>query len=392
VPDNSAKMSAPAPAVSQDVVITDFNITDEDLNGECFIVGAEGEIEELVEKNEVIFLPDTPAAGPADVRKAIPFDAGQANTFLAANMVHSVSAGRSVRDAAIIAYIRLLAARNGLISPDFSPAAHNVRYNHAVRVDAAAKADLLKRYAGDSSMKSAATTVLTPDVRKRCRTLFSDIVCCVAYIFRVRGHHYRDDINDRYTSLWERCLHRSNDLPLSWELLATDSLHAIMPDVLDDYWRDCVDNSRCAGALIKRFDSAPAGVAGVVALQRGLDDVRMLFPQITDQVRDAYDEFTRVVDMVRNSRWGGSINCRFYGAPRIRVDEGRIGSLASVVMGVYDQLAPDSKLRESPALKRLAQTAPATGGAIGLAARRTVQSEQMLLIGHTAGYQQNVGN
>jgi len=123
----------------------------------------------------------------------------------------------------------------------------------------------------------------------------------------------------------------------------------------------------------------------VVALKRGLDDVRILFPGVVDNVPDTFDAFNATLDAVQKSRWGGSVNARYYGAARIRVDEGSIGVLASVVMGVYDQLAPESKLRNSPALKRLAETAPATGGAIGLAAKRTVNNENMTLLGQVGG-------
>lgn len=362
-----------------------FAVDDEDLNGECFIVGAEGEVEELVEKNLVIFGPETPAIGPGEVGTPIHLNDHQAQLFLAYNTGHLLNAGRSAGDAAKVAYVRLLAVRNGLISPDLNPAANNVKYNHAVRYDAAAVDALAAVVEGTPAHVDAITRALTGPVKKTIRRHFADYVCCVAYIFRVRGHHYKDDINDRYVSLWSRCLHKDTDIPLSWELMATDALHAIMPGHLDGFWINCADNARCAGALIKRLDSAPAGVAGVLALERGIDDVMMLFPGVVNQVPDAYREFRNITRIVKESRWGGSINSRFYGAQRVRVEEGKIGALASVVMGIYDQLASDSKLRESPALKRLAETAPATGGAIGLAARRAIQSERMTLIGAVVG-------
>jgi hypothetical protein len=373
----SSTGTAPDPAV--------LTLSDDDLNGECFILGAEGEVEELIEKNEVIFAPGTPTAAEGTVGTKVAFSNEQANEFILINVAHSVAAGRNARDAAIVAYIRFLAARNGLISPDFSTAGHNVRYNHAVRVSAQDAERLVGEITSNREGRDALIATLTEGAKKNCRKFFSDIVCCVAYIFRVRGHHYRDDILDRYSSLWARCLHKDAELPVSWELLATDALHAIMPDVLDGYWRGCVENARCAGALIKRFDSAPAGVAGVLALQRGVADVQMTFPAIFDTVPDAASAFREVVDQVSTSRWGGSINCRFYGVRRIRVDEGKIGALASVVMGIYEQLAPDSKLRDSPALRRLAEAAPATGGAIGMAARRAIQDERLSLIGSTVG-------
>lgn len=360
-----------------DVVLA---LSQEDLNGECFVVGAEGESEELISKNVVYFPPDFPAAAQAAAGTPQTITDAQANSFIAVNAAHSIVSGRSVQDSAKIAYIRFLAARHGLMSPEFTKAANNVRYNHSERISAEGLATLLQNGLDTNEKRTSLRDVLSAEAKKNMRKRFSDIVCCVAYIFRVRGHHYRDDINERYVSLWARCLHKDSELPASWEVLATDALHAIMPGHLDRYWETCVATARCAGALSKRFDSAPAGVAGVLALERGLDDVRMLFPGVVNKVPGAYDEFVRIVDLLKASRWGGSINCRFYGVERIRVNEGKIGALASVVLGVYEQLAPDSRLKESPALKRLAETAPATGGAIGLAARRAVQDDRMTLL------------
>jgi hypothetical protein len=153
-----------------------------------------------------------------------------------------------------------------------------------------------------------------------------------------------------------------------------------MPDILDSFWEKCAASSRCAGALIKRFDSAPAGAAGIMALKRGLDDVMMLFPGVVRNVPASYQAFNQIVDTVNANRWAGSVNARFYGSQRLRIREGDVGALASVVLGVYNQLAADSKLVDSPSLKRLAEIAPATGGAIGLAARRATQSEEFNLL------------
>jgi hypothetical protein len=365
---------------AQAALVPLFGIDNDDLNGECFIAGAEGEVEEKVNKNVVVFPPGTPKAGPNAIGEPVDFTVEQTNNFLVANVASSIGAGRTPSDATKVAYVRYLAARNGLISPDYTAAAHNVRYNHAEDISAAEMARLRGLVVGQAAVEAAIRATITVDFKRMARKSFTDVVCCIAYIFRVRGHHYRDDILDRYVSLWARCLKRESELPATWELLATDALHAIMPDILDEYWRTSAANAYCAGALIKRLDSAPAGVAGVLALKRGLTDVMMLFPGVADKVPDSFNYFQDVSRQVEVSRWGGSINCRFYGVQRIRVDEGKIGALASVVMGIYDQLATDSKLRESPALKRLAETAPATGGAIGMAARRTVNHPKMNLL------------
>lgn len=357
---------------------------DEDLNGECFIAGAEGEPEVIIQNNIVHFPSDMPVATEQSIRQSIQYTTDQMNAFLMMNTSRSLRAGRPGAQAAKIAYIRFLAVRNGLISPSFSTQIHNVRYNHAERANYSVTQTIEATSEALADARRAINETLTIDVRKNIRRCFTNMTCCVAYIFRVRGHHYMSDFLDRYQTLWVRCLYKPEDLPVEWDCIATDALHAIMPDVLDSFWFDCVEGARCAGTLIKRYDSAPAGAAGVVALERGLSDVMMLFPAIIEKVPEAHAEFTTVLASVKTSRWGGSINARFYGAHRVRVDEAKIGSLASVVMGVYEHLAPQSKLRDSNALKRLAEIAPATGGAIGIAARRAAQDERLNLIAYTA--------
>lgn len=374
--------TTPANATTVHQVATLFGVVTEDLNGECFIVGAEGEVEEHVDTN-IIYVPHGMAvATNQSVGNMQVHDQDQVAQFVLCNMAVDLPAGvnRTLADRAKIAYIRYLAVRNGLASPDFDPAANNVKYNHTERLSEARTQELETAGLASTEIKTAIQNTLTGPYRKLCRRMFMDCVCCIAYIFRVRGHHYKDDFQTRYDTLWSRCLHTPADLPLQWNYLATDALHAVMPVHLDAIWADCVTNARCAGALIKRFDAAPAGVAGVFALKRGLDDVMMIFPGVVNNIPDAYRSFVQMFTRLKQSRWGGSINARYYGAQRIRVDEGSIGALASVVMGVYDQLASDSKLRESPALARLAQTAPATGGAIGLAARNATSDRRLNLL------------
>jgi hypothetical protein len=349
-----------------------------DLNGACFVVGAEGEAEILTDTNLVVIPPGCPVQTVEHTGEAIAYTSAQSDLLMFANFAKLVEAGRTEEVAARVAYLRFLSVRQGYMSPNYDPVAHNVKYNHCVNIDATEYARLraLVSAAGLAAIRASCTV----QVRATMRRNFMDYVCCVAYIFRVRGHHYKAEIEDRYKTLWSRCLKDPGEVVLPWMNIATDSLHAIMPDVLDDVWGYAVTNARCAGTLCKRWDSAPAGSAGIAALRRGLEDVMMLFPRVVERVPVAYAEFVRLNDLLEGSRWGGSINNRFYGVPRIRIDEGKVGALASVVMGVYEQLAPDSRLRESPALKRLAEIAPATGGAIGNAANKATRSEAFSLI------------
>lgn len=358
-----------------------------DINGDCFILGSEGEPEIQLATNTVYFPPGFPVANDGTIGAHQNPTVAQIGDFIKVNTYHLFHSGMPFNDALTCAYIRYLCAREGIVSPAFTNVAHHVNLNDAVLMTANQQTAFNNGLTAghnavfpDEAQFNAAWGASANAINKAAiRSVFTDIVCCVAYMFRVRGHHYRAEFAARYASLWARCLHAPTDLPTNWQNLATSATHAIMPDVLDDFWRRAVQNSRCAGTLIKRFDSAPAGVAGIAALKRGLDDIQMIFPGVADRVPDARDEFNQVYQQVIGNRWAGSINCRFYGVNRLNVNEAAFGALASVVVGIYDKLANDSPLLDSPALKRLASIAPATGGAIGAAAAATTKSEAFLL-------------
>jgi hypothetical protein len=360
----------------------DYVFTQDDIAGDCFVAGSEGEKEEEITANEVWF-PHTAPVGPVDQPGTqVLFNPVEIHGFIWVNYEHLVAAGIERRVAVKIAYIRFLAARHNLMNPGFDTAGHHVRYNDAKRLTEADTLAAQQRSRGEGAVNFEADmkSELTVEWKKRTRLQFVDLVCSVAYVFRVRGHHWRPDLQDRYVSLWANCLHNQQDMPVPWVNVATHGLHAIMPDVLDEFWANCCNAEKCAGTLIKRWNSAPAGVAGVYALKKGLDDVLTIFPGVQTRIPESFQRFNELYARVTRERWGGSINSRYYGAPRIRVNDDEIGALASVVKSMYSRLSPESRLNDSPALARLAELAPVTGASIGMAAGRTIANERFTLI------------
>jgi hypothetical protein len=352
---------------------TSEDMTDEDLNGECFIVHGEGENYIGEASTRVIFAHNTPrAATQGEIRK-VPFSAPAIREFLLVNAaaVKEAVPELSTKDAATIAYLRYLAVSNGLISPNFDVAAYHVIYNDAIELDDR----IIQAYRS----QNADLTFLSSFNRNVIREQFTDLVCCVAYMFRVRGHHYLPDMEGRYLSLWERCLRTAGNMPCTWLAVSRYAFHAIMPVILDKFWKFCVDGSYIAGTLCKRYDSAPAGSSGVLALAKGVRDIQLILPQALEIAHEEVADLSKIADIVTAERWSTSVNARYYGATRVRVDEGKIGVLASVVLGIYERLAPTSQLRNAPSVKRLATLAPATGGAIGRIAANTVADERMTL-------------
>jgi len=332
----------------------------QDLNGECFVAGDSGEREEVLNHRRVIFPPGCPHAREASPGQPVVIPQQHAAMFVKVNYhyLRQVCPTVPAPTCAKIAFLRFLAARYGLISPAFRTATFFVRYNEAVQYS------LLDILALNMPATNEYQVGLTADVRRSLMGDFSNMACCVAYMFRVRGHHWVADMDENYKGLWAKCLKDTDNPGLDWQYIAHHALHAIMPIVLDDYWKVCKDEGRVAGALVKRFDSAPAGVAAIRAVYVGAADLRMCLPAIENKLKDQFKHLDELVALLRANRWAGSINRRFYNAPEIDFDEQKFGAIASVVLQALNTFASNSQLTKSRALQRVANNAPITGGIV----------------------------
>jgi len=268
----------------------------------------------------------------------------------------------SDQESARVAYLRFLAVRNGLISPAFDAGRNHVKYNEAVLHEVlVVPADVLPRpLPGNYNMAE----LLPAATRRDLRANFANIVCSVAYMFRVRGHHWLGDMDEKYKDLWVKCLKQGEHPGIKWEFIAHHALHAIFPTVLDGFWLRSVESGCVAGALVKRIDSAPAGVAAIKAVYAGAQDLQMAVPGIQARFKDHFAELDGLVNLLKANRWAGSINRGYYGAEPLPFDEQRFGAIAAVVRSALETFAPDSPLLKSPALKRVSNNARLTGGIV----------------------------
>lgn len=338
----------------------------DDLNGECFIAGELGEVEEIQEHRTIVLPDGLPSSNQPFV--GVGYNNQQACTFINENFYALKDCVNPVTDeqAAKIAYIRFLAVRSGLASDQFDPNAFNVRYNECVRLGAGAAAGaFVTANAHDGNpnpLHQNIRPILVQAVRVHLRRNFTDYLCVVAYMFRVRGHHWLADMDDKFKDLWNKCLKEEDTPGLDWQYIAHHAIHAVFPVILDEFWERAVQASNVAGAMMKRFDSAPAGVAGVRALEAGMNDLAVTVPGFKNQFHELYQEKDRLVEKLKNERWAGSINRRFYRADDLGFNESKFAAIASTIMSALDQFAPTSPLRQSAALRRMAQSAPISGG------------------------------
>lgn len=118
----------------------------------------------------------------------------------------------------------------------------------------------------ENELKTALTGKWLFDIGK----VFNDLICLVAYVFRTRGHHFLDSYSDKYNDMLGKIGMPLSQIGLTLKELFYHSVHAIFPILLDGHWKRCVENSRCSGALTKRYNCPIAGTAGVYVLFHGL--------------------------------------------------------------------------------------------------------------------------
>lgn len=369
----------------------------DDFNGETFLAGAAGEREEY-RNTRVVAVPE-----------GIPFSKGTTFDhtvlehqrylelfhrlnywYIVANTVARAAdpgggAARPVRvpDAALaarirkIAYVRTMSARMGHFHYAGTPAAHHTRYAEFRQFTFVDLQAFARRFFEDNRVAITDLESALRGIRKipnladdrawmnAYRSKHLNVVCIIAYFFRVRGHHWIAEMDDRYKAVWHKCLYEEDGPGLDWQYLAHDALHAIFPDDLDAIWVKAAGDDACAGALVKRVNSVPAGVAIIAALNAGANDLGMIVPRAISHQAKAVGHLQQLTDQIKANRFAGSVNRRLYDAPDIVPNETLLGPLAAIILSSLDSFAPNSPLLKSAALKRVGNNAPMTGGVVG---------------------------
>jgi hypothetical protein len=367
------------------------DLLDTDYNGECFIAGGSGEKEVLDNSRAVYYAVSIPFSAQNNFDGGNQVHRDHLDLFYRINYYASIEgrveqpANGAIRvpsaeiagEARKIAYIRTLCARTGMFDFTGSVIEHRVRYTNFVPFSWDHMQAWARNYFNDqtiviTSLESARAMIdrvpnneVDANWRAGYMEKHYDAVCTVAYMFRVRGHHWLEDMDDRYKSLWRKCLYDEDTPGLDWQRIAHDALHAIFPDDLDSIWRDAVDNGICAGTLTRRYSSLPAGIAGVAALKAGVVDLQMIVPRALEVAKAGVQHLSDIDVVISRDRWAGSVNRRFYNAAEINVDEAKLSALASIILSGLENLAPNSPLRKSKALQRIANNAAMTGALVG---------------------------
>lgn len=270
---------------------------------------------------------------------------------------------------------RFAAFKLDLLRPADAPALHHCIYNdcgyvqvgthfEADEVDGKAAAvdvnDVKINWYHDGS--DAAWVNL--DFQAKFAKQATNFYCFVAYIFRWRGHHYKDDFKEVFSAKWSK---NTNANVMTgnwnqWQDIMTVGSHGVFPDVLDEFWHQSVLNATCCNAFAIRYTVPAAGQAAYFTIWAGVDEFKSLFPRQAELQDAKIRELGSVIDRLVQpaNRWMGGINRNRYGGSAMPTTESKFAALAAAVQGVNSSEDHGTKLGEARSLQRVARGAALT--------------------------------
>jgi len=260
----------------------------------------------------------------------------------------------SVSDAlaAKITMWRAIAVRHGLVNFRDTPALTSTRY---VEVEVAAVGDAKGYNAYIDALKAI------PDkVRDNIAGCFANVVCTIAFVFRVRGHHYLDDLKEVYTRIWRKVRGMPEGMIVDgdWQTIATVGLHAITPIRLDKFWVTQAKAGRISNPLIIRLDAPAAGTAAWFAIYAGISNLQALVPEHSERFSRQIALVEEAIGFFKRNRWAGSINRRLYLAKETTFSLTAVAELAAAVKGSVEPDELASELKNAASLDKVTSNAP----------------------------------
>lgn len=338
---------------------------------------------------EMVMLP-VALTGAAEVGTFEPLNFTKRETgailILNAYTIHVADPAITHDQAVALAYYRYLAIKYRLVSNNYSIADYHVEYNQCMVSNVVAET-VDNMYADNNvaipqaekiAISLSITNVLTAVNRKAINRMFVNMVCLLAYIFRIRGHHYKADFAPKIEKMWDKTPHAGKEKFASFQHIFTYGLHAIFPSILDQFWLSACDGGWCDDIFIIRRSVYAAGTSVFAIVRQGITDLKLVLPKLNKLLADNIHYIDETCNRLDQNRWDHSINARYYGANTDRLNETPIGIVASLIKSCVEALVSDNPLLSSKALTRAANLAPLSGAAYGNAVKLFIKTERFL--------------
>lgn len=307
------------------------------MNGDIFLPNDEGEADVTTHEYVVTILVDRRGNAVADTVQLLHMAA----------MIEKQIPRASSREKTIVLACRFYAYQNKLLKPKDKASKHRCRYKEVFLEEH--KGQKYRRY-----------DWIDAKLFHEMKSQFTNIVCFTAYVFRSRGHHFKDTFQADIHSKWQKNTNAEalNFSPGEHKYYLTYGLHAIYPDDLDGFWSKSIDNGTCCRPFGLRFLCPAAGTAPYFAILAGVNEAVSIFPKLGVIHAEAIRRIRLVCNDLVTKRWKGGINRKFYGGEKLNVKESDFASLAAAIYGTNTAEDHVTQLGKSRSLARVAGNAP----------------------------------
>jgi hypothetical protein len=263
---------------------------------------------------------------------------GYEEDFLFLNWSKLVEGKLTESDAAFCATLRLRMVKEGMIASETTE--RSIYVDEYLYYGDEDKEKKIEKYEKSAMMISGFTREMVQFVN----TFFHAIVGTVSHIFRVRGHHWKDDYAESYDKAWKST---AIDIPSNmrmpaWSVIAKDGLHCFGVRVLQLLTKRGIEKSELPTGLLVRIHAACVGTAPVLTCAAALVEMKSAkwWSVFEKRFERQLVELSREAERLRNADVEAHINAKLYDfrTKRIMPNEESISGLIPYILGWIDTL------------------------------------------------------
>jgi hypothetical protein len=181
-------------------------------------------------------------------------------------------------------------------------------------------------------------------------------------VFRQHGHHYKQEFDQKYNTLWKATTIDSSSKYPGHELVHRVAIHSFGVKCLHEMFFENIKDGKLAETFIDRQDVAPSGTAVVATcwasfeLMKSLpiwDDLNSAYMKQIAELEQQAKKLKNAEDAIKYHR-----NARLFGKNRFTLDVTIAHALAPVAKGFIVSLGTESDLSKQRALDKRANQNP----------------------------------
>lgn len=183
---------------------------------------------------------------------------------------------------------------------------------------------------------------------------------CVAHVFRVRGHHYKDEYQGLYENTWKGTTIDLPDKVLTWKEISRTAIHAFGVKALERSTQFYENRDVLSTNLLMRRDAVPCGAALVGTAFATLMQLQSApwYATLQQRYKTQIDGLIEEYKDVSTHGLACHINAGLYGLQKFEFRTESAAALAPILVGYINSLPKTSAIQQQRALVKHSDTNP----------------------------------